>query len=88
MLQTLRPQMFTGIGWKRRRVLSVASRDPLDPATLRLVGRATRAVPPRPQSAHNVTTKQRAGEQEEVDQLTAFRTGAFDGLDSRNGAAP
>ena len=32
--------------------------------------------------------KQRAGEQEEVDQLTAFRTGAFDGLDARNSAAP
>ena len=71
-----------------RRITSVASRDPRDPATLRLVGHATRAVPPRPQSAHNVTTKQRAGEQEEVDQLTAFRTGAFDGLDARNGAAP
>ena len=32
--------------------------------------------------------KTHAGEQEEVDQLTAFRTGAFDGLDARNGAAP
>ena len=34
------------------------------------------------------TTKQRAGEQEEVDQLTAFRTGAFDSLDARNSSAP
>ncbi len=43
--------------------------------------RDLKARPPRPQ-------KQRTGEQEEVDQLTAFRTGAFESLDSRNGAAP
>ena len=40
-------------------------------------------------TARNVTnTNKHAGDQEEVDQLTAFRTGAFDGLDSRNGSTP
>ena len=60
-------------------------RDPRDGATLRFCHSHR---PSRPRSAHNMTTKHHAGEQEEVDQLTAFRTGAFDGLDSRNGAAP
>ena len=56
--------------------------------------RATRATVPtfgfakRDPKARAPRPQQRAGEQEEVDQLTAFRTGAFDGLDSRNGAAP
>ena len=45
------------------------------------VARDLKARAPRPQ-------KQRAGEQEEVDQLTAFRTGAFDSLDARNSSAP
>ena len=55
-------------------------RDPRDGATLRFCAS-------RPQSARTLTTTH-TGEQEEVDQLTAFRTGAFDGLDARNGAAP
>ena len=58
-------------------------RDPRDPR----VGFATRARRLRPRSARTVSTPH-AGEQEEVDQLTAFRTGAFDTLDARNGAAP
>ena len=62
-----------------------------------VVTRATRAnlrsydsrqAPATSKRARTGPQKQRAGEQEEVDQLTAFRTGAFDGLDSRNGAAP
>ena len=50
--------------------------------------KAPDAQGPRDPKARAPRPQQRAGEQEEVDQLTAFRTGAFDGLDSRNGAAP
>ena len=42
--------------------------------------RDLKARAPRPQND--------TGEQEEVDQLTAFRTGAFDSLDARNSSAP
>ena len=54
-------------------------RDPRDGANIRF--RDSRQAPVTTKTTHT-------GEQEEVDQLTAFRTGAFDGLDSRNGSAP
>ena len=70
--------------WQQRMSRRVIQRrDPRDPR----VGFATRAGPHDLDRAHR-DHNQHAGEQEEVDQLTAFRTGAFDGLDSRNGAAP
>jgi len=64
-----------------RRVIQ--RRDPREPR----VGPATHPSSRSTSTARTVTTPH-AGEQEEVDQLTAFRTGAFDGLDSRNGTAP
>ena len=60
----------------------IRRRDPRDAVT-----RAHPRELPQFESARTVTTPHE-GEQEEVDQLTAFRTGAFEGLDSRNGAAP
>ncbi len=60
-----------------------------DPSATRATSFLRLAPGPRDlKRAHRDHKKQRAGEQEEVDQLTAFRTGAFDGLDSRNGSTP
>ena len=59
--------------------------DPRDGATLRFCkARGLPATSKRAQSDH----KHHTGEQEEVDQLTAFRTGVFDSLDARNSSAP
>ena len=63
-----------------RRVIQ--RRDPVATINLRLAQgpRDLKARAPRPQND--------TGEQEEVDQLTAFRTGVFDSLDARNSSAP